>query len=89
MVINNYNFKKSEAVMMRGLDTEDSRKSLSPVKSTSTLALIAARRIGLSKTSRIAISDSYDSSGVGTIEIVVSAIAKKASSVASLFGNFH
>lgn len=53
------------------------------------MALIAARRMGRSITSRIAFSDSCSTSEVGTIDIVVRAIAKKASKVASLFGNLR
>ena len=41
----------SAAVIILGLVTPDSKKSLSPVNNTSTLALRAARRIGRSATS--------------------------------------
>lgn len=45
--------KNSAGVMIAGCVMPDSRKSLSPVRSTSALAWMAARRMGRSFTSRI------------------------------------
>ena len=45
--------RNSAGVMIAGCVTPDSRKSLSPVRSTSALAWMAARRMGRSFTSRI------------------------------------
>ena len=58
--------RKSATETIRGSVTEDSRKSLSPVRNRSACAFNAARRIGRSFGSRIHCSELTASSGVET-----------------------
>lgn len=68
--IDSYKERKSATLIMRGSSTDDSRKSLSPVRNRSTFEESAARKIGLSYTSRIKLSASKTSSGIGITRMI-------------------
>lgn len=80
--------KNSAGVIIAGFFTPDSKKSLSPVSSTSAFASMAARKMGRSFTSLICVSDSLVSIGTGTSSKVLNAIERNLSSAANLLGNF-
>ena len=73
---------------MIGFLIPDSKKSLSPVSKRSAFAFIAARRIGRSLMSLIAISAIVSVAGIGTISRVISATERNLSNDVILFGNF-
>lgn len=73
---------------MAGVVMPDSKKSLSPVNTTSAFASIAARRIGRSSTSLIFSSVPFSSVGIGTSSSEIKATERKRSSAERRFGNF-
>ena len=82
-------FKNSEAVIILGVFTPDSRKSLSPVINISAPAMIAALKIGRSFISRIFSSSSNSSVGVEATIKSGSVSAKKCSNSGIWCGNLR
>ena len=83
-----YCARKSLTLMILGSVTDDSRKSLSPVRNKSAPTPSAARRIGLSFISRIFSSASASSPGMGMTSMDCRAANRNASSSTILSGNF-
>ena len=85
---NEWYSKNCAGVRICGWSIPDSKKSLSPVRRISALALIAARKMGLSAVSRIRDSESVSSVGICTISMDKSAMDRKRFNASILFGNY-